>query len=92
MKKMLQITFASSLLFIFACSSDTSVSSDDPGDRLSATWMVTGMTAYDDEACTDELFDYGSTGRGVINPIFAAWAPVFLSMLGGGVLLKHASK
>ena len=74
MKKMLQITFAISLLFIFACSSDTSVSSDDPGDRLSATWMVTGMTAYDDEACTDELFDYGSTGRGLINPIFAETA------------------
>ena len=71
MKKMLQITFAISLLFIFSCSSDSAASSDDPGDRLNATWMVTGMTAYDDEACTEELFNYGSTGRGVINPIFA---------------------
>ncbi len=38
-------------------------------------------------------FSFSSLGvKGIINPLFAAWAPVFLSMLGGGFLLKLASK
>ena len=38
-------------------------------------------------------FSFSSLGvKGVINPFFAAWSPVFLSMLGGGFLLKQASK
>ena len=37
-------------------------------------------------------FSFSSLGvKGIINPFFAAWTPVFLSMLGGGVLLKQAS-
>ena len=38
-------------------------------------------------------FSFSSLGvKGMINPFFAAWSPVFLSMLGGGLLLKQASK
>ncbi len=38
-------------------------------------------------------FSFSSLGvKGIINPFFAAWSPVFLSMLGGGVLLKQAGK
>ncbi len=38
-------------------------------------------------------FSFSSLGvKGIINPIFAAWSPVFLSILGGGFLLKQASK
>jgi len=38
-------------------------------------------------------FCFSSLGvKGIINPYFAAWTPVFLSMLGGGFLLKQASK
>jgi len=38
-------------------------------------------------------FSFSSLGvKGIINPFFAAWTPVFLSMLGGGFLLKQASK
>ncbi len=38
-------------------------------------------------------FCFSSLGvKGIINPFFAAWTPVFLSMLGGGFLLKQASK
>ena len=38
-------------------------------------------------------FSFSALGvKGVINPFFAAWSPVFLSMLGGGFLLKQASK
>ena len=37
-------------------------------------------------------FSFSSLGiKGIINPFFAAWTPVLLSMLGGGVLLKQAS-
>ena len=38
-------------------------------------------------------FSFSSLGvKGIINPLFAAWSPVFLSILGGGLLLKQASK
>ena len=38
-------------------------------------------------------FSFSSLGvKGIINPFFAAWMPVFLSMLGGSFLLKQASK
>ena len=38
-------------------------------------------------------FSFSSLGvKGIINPFFAAWSPVFLSMLGGGLLLNQASK
>ena len=38
-------------------------------------------------------FSFSSLGvKGIINPLLAAWSPVFLSMLGGGLLLKQASK
>ena len=38
-------------------------------------------------------FSFSSLGvKGIINPLLAAWTPVFLSMLGGGFLLKQASK
>ena len=38
-------------------------------------------------------FSFSSLGvKGIIIPFFAAWSPVFLSMLGGGYLLKQASK
>ena len=38
-------------------------------------------------------FSFSSLGvKGIINPLFAAWSPVFLSMLGGCFLLKQASK
>ena len=38
-------------------------------------------------------FSFSSLGvKGIINPFFAAWSPVFLSMLGGGFLLKQANK
>jgi len=38
-------------------------------------------------------FCFSSLGvKGIINPLFAAWSPVFLSMLGGVFLLKQASK
>ncbi len=38
-------------------------------------------------------FSFSSLGvKGIINPFFAAWSPVFLSMLGGGLLLKKASE
>ena len=38
-------------------------------------------------------FSFSSLGvKGIINPLFAAWTPVFLSMLGGGFLLEQASK
>ncbi len=38
-------------------------------------------------------FSFSSLGvKGIINPFFAAWSPVFLSMIGGGFLLKEASK
>ncbi|WP_413682581.1 LptF/LptG family permease [Prochlorococcus sp. MIT 1011] len=38
-------------------------------------------------------FSFSSLGvKGIIIPFFAAWTPVFLSMLGGGFLLKQASK
>ena len=38
-------------------------------------------------------FSFSSLGvKGIINPFFAAWSPVFLSMVGGGFLLKEASK
>ena len=38
-------------------------------------------------------FSFSSLGvKGIINPFFAAWTPVFLSMLGGSFLLKQASK
>ncbi len=38
-------------------------------------------------------FSFSALGvKGIINPLFAAWSPVFLSMLGGGFLLKQASK
>jgi len=38
-------------------------------------------------------FSFSSLGvKGIINPFFAAWSPVFLSMLGVGFLLKKASK
>ncbi len=38
-------------------------------------------------------FSFSSLGvKGIINPLFAAWSPVFISMLGGGFLLKQASK
>ena len=38
-------------------------------------------------------FSFSALGvKGIINPIYAAWSPVFISMLGGGFLLKQASK
>ncbi len=38
-------------------------------------------------------FSFSSLGvKGIINPFFAAWSPVFLSMLGGGFLLKQTGK
>ncbi|MBW3041767.1 LptF/LptG family permease [Prochlorococcus marinus] len=38
-------------------------------------------------------FSFSSLGvKGILNPFIAAWSPVFLSMLGGGFLLKQASK
>ena len=38
-------------------------------------------------------FSFSSLGvKGILNPLFAAWSPVFLSMLGGCFLLKQASK
>ena len=38
-------------------------------------------------------FGFSSLGvKGIINPLFAAWSPVLLSMLGGVTLLKQASK
>tara|TARA_Y100001968_G_scaffold205016_1_gene188276 strand:+ start:3263 stop:4450 length:1188 start_codon:yes stop_codon:yes gene_type:complete len=38
-------------------------------------------------------FSFSSLGvKGIINPFLAAWTPVFLSILGGGFLLKQASK
>ena len=38
-------------------------------------------------------FSFSSLGvKGLINPFFAAWSPVFLSMLGVSFLLKQASK
>ena len=38
-------------------------------------------------------FCFSSLGvKGIINPFFAAWSPVLLSMVGGGLLLKQASK
>ncbi len=38
-------------------------------------------------------FSFSSLGvKGLINPFFAAWSPVFLSMIGGGFLLKEASR
>ncbi len=38
-------------------------------------------------------FSFSSLGvKGILNPFFAAWSPVFLSILGGGFLLKQASK
>ena len=37
-------------------------------------------------------FTFSSLGvKGTLLPFFAAWAPVFISMLGGGMLLKQAS-
>ena len=38
-------------------------------------------------------FSFSSLGvKGILNPLFATWSPVFLSMFGGGFLLKQASK
>ena len=38
-------------------------------------------------------FSFSALGvKGIINPFWAAWIPVFLSMLGGGFLLREASK
>ena len=38
-------------------------------------------------------FSFSSLGiKGIINPIFSAWSPVFLSMLGGCLLLNQTSK
>ena len=38
-------------------------------------------------------FGFSSLGvKGIVNPLFAAWSPVLLSMLGGVSLLKQASK
>ena len=38
-------------------------------------------------------FSFSSLGvKGIINPFLAAWTPVFISLLGGGFLLKQASK
>ena len=38
-------------------------------------------------------FSFSALGvKGIINPFFAAWSPVFLSLLGGSFLLKQASK
>ncbi len=37
-------------------------------------------------------FAFSSLGvKGTINPVFAAWTPVFISMLGGGLLLRQSS-
>ena len=37
-------------------------------------------------------FSFSSLGvKGIINPFFAAWTPVFLSIFGGTLLLKQAS-
>ena len=62
MKKMLQFALISSaLLFTFSCDGDGTVVSADSGSLLTNTWMVTGMTAYDDVACAEtEIFSYGS--------------------------------
>ena len=38
-------------------------------------------------------FAFSSLGvKGTINPVFAAWTPVFISMLGGGLLLRQSSR
>ncbi len=38
-------------------------------------------------------FSFSSLGvKGTLIPLFAAWSPVFISMLGGTILLKQASK
>ena len=38
-------------------------------------------------------FSFSSLGvKGTINPVLAAWTPVFLSLLGGGILLRQSSK
>ena len=63
MKKMLQLALISSALFFtYSCSGDGTVESIDPGSALTKTWVVTGMAAYDDVACSEtELFNYGSS-------------------------------
>ena len=63
MKKMLQLALISSaLLFTFSCDGDGTVASIDSGSILTNTWMVTGMTAYDDVACAEtEVFTYGAS-------------------------------
>ena len=54
MKKMLQFALIlSALLFTFSCSGDGVAESTDPGTVLTKTWMVTGMSAYDDVACSE---------------------------------------
>ena len=67
MKKMLQLALIfSALLFTFSCSNNGStVESTDPGDTLTDTWMVTGISAYDDADCSSDsqLFSYGGGGR-----------------------------
>ena len=63
MKKMLQFALISSaLLFTFSCSDNGTEVTSDPGSALTDTWMVTGMMAYDDVACSEtSLFSYGSS-------------------------------
>ena len=37
-------------------------------------------------------FSFSSLGvKGTLTPLFAAWLPVIISLLGGGILLKQAS-
>jgi len=64
MKKMLQLALISStLLFTFSCSGDPVVNDPDPGTSLNATWIVSGITAYDDIGCSEtELWSYGGSG------------------------------
>ena len=63
MKTMLKFTLAlTTSLFIFSCGGEATVEATDPGSTLTETWIITGMTAYDDVACSEtELFTYGST-------------------------------
>ncbi len=38
-------------------------------------------------------FSFSSLGvKGALIPILAAWSPIFISIFGGGILLKHISK
>ena len=63
MKKMLQFALISSaLLFTFSCSGESVVVDEDPGSALTQTWIVSGISAYDDLGCTETaIFNYGGS-------------------------------